>query len=165
MEREEAEKRGKDYLSLMDKIKGFFQKMVLDVSPLVTSLIDLGTRVLTPLLQRSDNISKVYFDLSKRIFAPLANVITHIGDVLSERVLPLMDMTGGSAGSVRRDISGDIKLHRSNLIAGIDYLANEFVPALMGYLTEANAARWFYTFGIKDTFGMIQNERALRVLC
>ena len=39
MEREEAEKRGKDYLSLMDKIKGFFQKMVLDVSPLVTSLM------------------------------------------------------------------------------------------------------------------------------
>ena len=153
MEREEAEKRGKDYLSLMDKIKGFFQKMVLDVSPLVTSLIDLGTRVLTPLLQRSDNMSKVYFDLSKRVFAPLANVITHIGDVLSERVLPLMDMTGGSAGQFGETLVGISNFIADNLIAGIDYLANDLFPTLIS-IFNSEPVQGFIR-GIKDTFGMI----------
>ena len=96
----------------MDKMKGFFQKMVLDVSPLVTSLMDLGDKDFSKLLQRSDNISKVYFELSKRVFAPLGNVITHIGDVLEERVLPLMDMTGGSAGSFGETLVKISNFHR-----------------------------------------------------
>ena len=93
----------------MDKMKGFFSKMILDVSPLVKALMDFSDRILAKLLQRSDNISKVYFALSKRIFAPLGGVITHIGKVLEEKVLPLMDMTGGSAGSFGETLSGDIR--------------------------------------------------------
>lgn len=154
MEREEAEKRGKDYLSLMDKIKGFFQKMVLDVSPLVTSLIDLGTRVLTPLLQRSDNISKVYFELSKRIFAPLGNVITHIGKVLEEKVLPLMDMTGGSAGSFGETLVGISEVVSDYLIAGIDYLANTAIPSLLEMFNKATAEGGFL-HSLKEIFGLI----------
>jgi len=120
----------------------------------VTSLMDLGKRVLTPLLQRSDNISKVYFELSKRIFAPRGNVITHIGDVLSERVLPLMDMTGGSAGSFGETLVGISEVVSDYLIAGIDYLANTAIPSLLEMFNKATAEGGFL-HTIKEIFGLI----------
>ena len=143
MQREEQEKRGKSYLSLMEKIRGFFQKMVLIVAPLVTSLIKLGEQVLAPLLQRSDNISKVYFDLSTRIFKPLANVITHIGKVLAEKVLPLMDMTGGSTGKFGEMLVYISEVVSVKLIAGIDYLANTLVPKLLSLFNSATGEGGF----------------------
>ena len=138
MEREKAEIQSKKFMSLMDKMKGFFQKMILDVSPLVKALMKFSDQILAKLLQRSDNISKVYFALSKRIFAPLGGVITHIGNVLEEKVLPLMDMTGGSAGSFGETLVKISETVSNFLIRGIDYLANEAVPALLGLFNKAN---------------------------
>jgi hypothetical protein len=143
MQRKEQEERGKSYLSLMEKIRGFFQKMVLNVAPLVTSLIKLGEQVLAPLLQRSDNISKVYFDLSTRIFKPMANVITHIGKVLAEKVLPLMDMTGGSTGKFGEMLVYISEVVSVKLIAGIDYLANTLVPKLLSLFNSATGEGGF----------------------
>ena len=153
MAREEAEKRGKDYLSLMDKIGAFFQGMVLDMAPLVEGLMDLSKNVLEKLLQRSDNISKVYFNLSTRIFKPLGSVISHIGNVLAEKVLPLLDMTGNSAGSFGETLVGISEVISENLIAGIDYLANDLFPALISIFNSPGVQGFIQ--GIKDTFGMI----------
>jgi hypothetical protein len=143
MQRAEQEQRGKDYLSLMEKIRGFFQKMVLNMAPIANALIQVGKQVLAPLLQRSDNISKVYFDLSTRVFTPLASVITHIGKVLADKVLPLMDMTGGSTGKFGEMLVYISEVVSAKLIAGIDYLANDLVPRLLSLFNSATGEGGF----------------------
>jgi hypothetical protein len=153
MEREKAEQQGKSYLSFVEKIRAFFTGMVLDMAPLVEGLMDLSKNVLDKLLQRSDNISKVYFNLSTRIFKPLGSVISHIGNVLAEKVLPLLDMTGGSAGSFGETLVGISEVISENLIGGIDYLANDLFPTLISIFNSPGVQGFIQ--GLKDTFGMI----------
>ena len=97
MARKKAEETGIKFMSITDKIKGFFQQMTINAAPLINALIKLGDEVMTKLLLNTRDANRAFTDLTGNIIEPLGVFLFDTGKYIFETLIPGLQKMAVSA--------------------------------------------------------------------